>query len=63
MVHVTRTGIEGVSEMFSERARDVTPAAARDADCVWYAPLFPDAEAATGCASLLSANARSNRCS
>jgi 4'-phosphopantetheinyl transferase len=40
--------------MFSERARDVTPAAARDAACVFYAPVSSDPEAASRCASVLS---------
>jgi len=49
--------------MFSKRARDVTPRAARDVACVWYAPLLSDPEAASRCASVLSAaeRVRSNR--
>jgi 4'-phosphopantetheinyl transferase len=40
--------------MFSERARDITPAAARDAACVLYALVSPNPETASRCASVLS---------
>jgi len=40
--------------MFSERARDVTPVAARDAACVFYAPFSSDPDAVSRCASILS---------
>ena len=43
-----------VNKMFSELARDVTPAAARDAACVLFAPFSPDLEAPGRCASILS---------
>jgi phosphopantetheinyl transferase len=45
-------------QYFSARARDVTPTAARDAACVLYAPLSSDPEAASRCASVLSAHER-----
>ena len=51
---MTRNDSTWVNEMFSERARDVTPAAARDAACVFYAPVSSDPEAASRCASVLS---------
>jgi len=49
--------------MFSERARDITPAAARDAACVFYAPFSSDPEAVSRSASVLSdaERARSKR--
>jgi 4'-phosphopantetheinyl transferase len=49
--------------MFSERARDITPAAARDAACVFYAPFSSDPKAGSRCASVLSdaERARSER--
>jgi len=40
--------------MFSERARDVTPVAARYAACVFYASVSSDPEASSRCASVLS---------
>jgi len=45
-------------QYFSARAREVTPAAARGAACVLYAPLSSDPEAASRCASVLSAHER-----
>jgi len=45
-------------QYFSERARDVTPPAARGAACVLYAPMLSDPEAASRCASVLSAHER-----
>jgi phosphopantetheinyl transferase len=51
---MTRDDSAWVNEMFSERARDVTPAAARDAACVFYAPVSSGTEAASRCASVLS---------
>ena len=53
-VHMTRNDSAWVNEMFSERAREVTPAAARDAACVLYAPVSSDPEAARRSASVLS---------
>jgi len=55
---MTRNDSAWVNEMFSERARDVTPAAARDAACVFYAPVSCDPEASSRCASLLSDHER-----
>jgi 4'-phosphopantetheinyl transferase len=55
---MTRNDNAWVNEMFSERAREVTPAAARDAACVFYAPVSSDPEAASRCASVLSAHER-----
>jgi len=55
---MTRNDSEWVKEMFSERARDVTPAAARDAACVFYAPVSCDPEASSRCTSLLSDHER-----
>ena len=45
-------------QYFSERVRDVTPAAARDAACVFYAPVSSDPEVASRCAAILSAHER-----
>jgi 4'-phosphopantetheinyl transferase len=44
--------------MFSERGRYVTPPAARDTACVFYAPVSSDPETASRCASLLSDHER-----
>jgi len=43
---------------FSARARDITPAAARDTAYVLYAPFSSDPEAANRCASVLSPHER-----
>jgi 4'-phosphopantetheinyl transferase len=43
-----------VNKMFSDLAREVTPAAARDAACVLFAPFSLDLEAPGRCASILS---------
>ena len=51
---MTRNDSAWVNEMFSERAHDITPAAARDAACVLYAPVSSDPEVASRCASVLS---------
>lgn len=51
---MTRNDSAWVNEMFSQRARDITPAAARDAACVLYAPVSSDPDAASRCASVLS---------
>ena len=60
---MTRNDNAWVSEMFSQRAREVTPAAAGDAASVLFAPISLHPEAASRCASLLSAHERerSNR--
>ena len=60
---MTRNNSAWVNEMFSQLARDVTPAAARDAAFVLYAPISLRPEAASRCGSLLSAHERerSNR--
>ena len=50
---MTRNDSAWVNEMFSQRAHDVTPAAARDAACVLYAPVSSDLEASRRCASIL----------
>ena len=55
---MTRNDSAWVNEMFSERAREVTPAAARDAACMFYAPVSSDPEVASRCASVLSAHER-----
>ena len=55
---MTRNDSAWVNEMFSQRARDVTPAAARDAACVLYAPVSSDPEASSRCASILSDHER-----
>jgi phosphopantetheinyl transferase len=47
-----------VKEMFSQRAREVTPPAACDAACVLYAPVSCDPEASRRCASILSDHER-----
>lgn len=51
---MTQNDSAWVNKMFSELAREVTPAAARDAACVLFAPFSPDLEAAGRCASILS---------
>jgi 4'-phosphopantetheinyl transferase len=51
---MTRNDSAWVYEMFSERARDVTPVAARYAACVFYASVSSDPEASSLCASVLS---------
>ena len=51
---MTRNNSAWVNEMFSQRARDVTPAAARDAACVLYVPVSSDPEVSIRCASILS---------
>ena len=51
---MTRNDSAWVNEMFSRRARDVTPAAVRDAACVLYAPVSSEPEASSRCASILS---------
>jgi phosphopantetheinyl transferase len=55
---MTRNDSAWVNEMFFQRARDVTPAAARDAACVLYVPVSSDPEASSRCASLLSDHER-----
>jgi phosphopantetheinyl transferase len=55
---MTRNDNTWVNELFSRRARDVTPLAARDAACVLYAPLSPNPEVARRCASILSNHER-----
>ena len=55
---MTRNDSAWVNEMFSQRARDVTPSALRDAACVLYAPVSSDPEASSRCASLLSDHER-----
>ena len=45
---------ERISELFSVIARDITPASARHAVRVLYAPVSRDAEASKRCASILS---------
>jgi 4'-phosphopantetheinyl transferase len=55
---MTRNDSAWVNEMFSQRAHDVTPAAARDAACVLYAPVSFDLEASSRCASILSDHER-----
>jgi len=55
---MTRDYSAWVNEMFSRRARDVTPAAARDTACVLYAPVSFDPEASSRCASILSHHER-----
>jgi hypothetical protein len=45
-------------QYFCERARDVTPATARDAVSVVYAPVSSDPEEASRCASVLSDDER-----
>src|SRR5688500_807159 len=57
-VHMTRNDSAWVNEMFSQRARDVTPPAARDAACVLYAPVSSDPEASRRCALILSEHER-----
>ena len=58
MVHMTRNDSTWVNEMFSQRARDVTPAAARDAACVLYVPFSSDPEVSSRCAAILSDHER-----
>ena len=51
---MTRNDSRWVKAMFSERGRDLTPSAARDTACVFYAPVSPDPDAARRCSSVLS---------
>ena len=51
---MTRNDSAWVNEMFSRRARDVTPAAVRDAACVLYVPVSSEPEVSSRCASILS---------
>jgi phosphopantetheinyl transferase len=51
---MTRNDSGWVNEMFLQRTRDVTPAPAREAACVLYAPVSSDLEASSRCASILS---------
>jgi len=55
---MTRNDSAWVNEMFFQRARDVTPPAARDAACVLYVPVSSDPEASRRCASILSDHER-----
>jgi phosphopantetheine--protein transferase-like protein len=45
-----------VNDLFAAGTRDCTPAPARHAACVLYAPAFPDPESSRRCASVLSNN-------
>ena len=49
-----RNHSDWVNDLFAAGARDWTPASARHAACVLYAPLSPDPEASRRCASVLS---------
>jgi 4'-phosphopantetheinyl transferase len=51
---MTRNDSEWVNDLFSAGARDWTPAPARLAACVLFAPLLCDAEASSPCAAVLS---------
>lgn len=55
---MTRPESTLVKAMFSERGRDITPAAARHSASVFYAPASSDPETASRCASLLSDHER-----
>jgi 4'-phosphopantetheinyl transferase len=55
---MTRNDSAWVNEMFSRRARDVTPAAVRDAACVLYVPVSSEPEVSRRCASILSDHER-----
>jgi 4'-phosphopantetheinyl transferase len=55
---MTQNDSAWVNEMFYARAREVTPAAARDVACVLYVPASSDPEAAIRCATVLSAAER-----
>src|SRR5688572_14864605 len=55
---MTRNDSAWVNEMFSQRARDVTPPAARDAACVLFAPVSSDPDASRRCALILSDHER-----
>ncbi len=52
---MTRDDSAWVHDWFAANAREWTPAAARDAACVLFAPVSHDAEVARRCASVLSA--------
>jgi phosphopantetheinyl transferase len=51
---MTRSDSDWVNDLFAARARDRTPASARHAAYVLYAPVSRDPEASTRCASVLS---------
>ena len=51
---MTRDDSTWVKAMFSERGRDITPPAVRDAAHVFYAPVSSDPETASRCAAVLS---------
>ncbi|HKO60323.1 MAG TPA: 4'-phosphopantetheinyl transferase superfamily protein [Pyrinomonadaceae bacterium] len=55
---MTQNDSAWVNEMFSQRVRDITPAAARSSARVLYAPVSAEPQAAKRCASLLSAGER-----
>ena len=52
--HMTQNDSAWINKMFSQLSQEVTPAAARDAACVLFAPFSPNLEAAGRCASILS---------
>ena len=51
---MTRNDSDWVNGLFTDGARDLTPASAHHAACVLYAPILPDPEASRRCASVLS---------
>jgi 4'-phosphopantetheinyl transferase len=51
---MTRNDSEWVNDLFAASARDWTPAPARHAACVLFAPISRDAEVSSRCASVLS---------
>jgi phosphopantetheinyl transferase len=50
----TRSDGESITDLFAASARNCTPAAARDAACVLFAPVSHDHETSSRCASVLS---------
>jgi 4'-phosphopantetheinyl transferase len=51
---MTRDGNDRVKDLFTASSCDVTPASARHAACVLYAPISHDPEVSSQCASVLS---------
>ena len=51
---MTRDGSDRIKDLFAASSRDVTPASARYAACVLYAPISRDPEVSSQCASVLS---------
>jgi hypothetical protein len=51
---MTRDDRDRINDFFAASSRDLTPASARHAACVLYAPVSRDPEVSSQCASVLS---------